>query len=579
MLLSAVGLMAFTACADDKYDLGDLDTTIGVGSEEGLTLPTSSTRQIYLRDLLDLDDSDNVIIKENGDYAFVQESGEVETVKVSIDKIWVTENQSLPISLPIDLGIDLPAQAVGQTIIIPAGSISGEIYELKYSGEKPEEIKSLTSVDTEGHFDVNILFSENLPRFIPNFKTFKVEFPEYMEIETPDNPSYKEGNSTVIVSNVQTDKPLVVKVEIKRLNVDGKDLKIDDKEFMMNGAVNVSVEWDAHDVTLESTSLDGLELNSAMEIKDLAINGAKGSFSPRIELNDLGDVTIGELPDFLTEDGVKLDIYNPQIVIDIESTLPVAGYLDGTLEATLKDGGRISVNIPPVTIKANDTSRILICRNKAAIEDYSAYTDVQDAELDKIISALPNISTISFKAVAGSDPVENSEIYLGKEYFITPSYTIEAPLAFGAGAEIVYSDTWDGWNEDLEDLDFANSAYVSVTADIINRIPAYLTMDAQAIDVNGNPVNGVTVDVVGNIAASADGETPAKTPISITIKQDSKNALKNVDGLVFTIAVAASDANKQNPIEGITLNADKHSLLADNIKVTIKGKVVIDTDD
>ena len=145
-------------------------------------------------------------------------------------------------------------------------------------------------------------------------------------------------------------------------------------------------------------------------------------------------------------------------------------------------------------------------------------------------------------------------------------------------AWIVYNDTLDGWNEDVQDLEFASNAYVRVTADIENCIPTYLTMKARAIDVDGKEMSDVKVTVDGNIAASEDGNTPKSSPITIKIEQNGKNGLKNLDGIIFSIEASASEGGN-TPIVGQTLNAKKHSLTAKNIKVTLVGKLVVKSDD
>lgn len=586
MFLSAVGLMTFTACADDKYDLGDLDTTIGVGSDEGFTLPTSSTKEIFLDDLLDLGNSNSVIIKENGDYVFQQKGEAVAPIHPMIDRVTISDNGSFDIPVAIEIpnlpSIDL-SPFIGTIIPGTGSSIHEKIYTLKYHGTKPNEINSLKSVDTDGDFNVNIIFSENLSKFIPNFKTLKVEFPSYMEIETPDNPSYKESTNIVNASGVSTATPLVVSVKIKKLNFEAEmaeddKLEVDGDQIIMEGSVKVAIAWD--DIVVGSDNLNNLRLNSAMQIENLAITGATGSFSPKIELNNLGNAAIGNLPDFLTNENVKVDLYNPQIVVSIESDLSVPGFLNGTLTAQKEDGTAISsVNISNMGINAVEDnggiSHIMICRRAENIPDTITEVKVVD-ELKDIILALPYASTISFSAEAGVNPSrEDSKIELGKEYTILPSYNIEAPIAFGRDARIVYTDTLDGWNDGIQDYEFADKAYVRITADIENRIPAHLTMNAHAIDINGNQIDNLIVNIDSNIKASKDGNTSETSPISITIEQKAPNALKAVDGIIFTIEAAASDESE----EGITLNAKKHSLLAKNIKVTLMGKVVIKSED
>ena len=584
MVLSAVGLMTFTACTDDKYDLGDLDTTIGVGSDEGLTLPMSSTKEILLDDLLELNNNESVFIKENGDYVFKQSSGDVAPVHPTIDKIAVIDQGSA--EFPVVLDVDLPADLtplVGEIIAGTANEIpSAVIYTLEYRGEKPAEINSLETVNTEGRFSVNINFSESLSRFIPNFKSFQIEFPSYMEIGLPQEFATEfevKGHVLQAKNGVSTRKGLNLDVNITKLTFDGNELKMDDDQIVMEGSVKVAMAWD--DIVVGSATLGELRLDSKLEIENLAIVGATGSFSPKIELNDLGSVTIGALPDFLTNENVNVDLYNPQIVVSIKSDLSVPGYLEGTLVAHKKDGLNVAVNIPKVKINAAEenggVSHIMICRRNENIPDTITDMAVVD-DLSAIIEALPYVNTISFNAIAGATPVSGSQIELGKAYTVKPSYSIEAPIAFAENARIVYSDKLDGWNDDIQDYEFADEAYLRVTADIENRIPAYLTMAAHAINLSGNKIDNLTVTVDSDIDASQDGNETKTTPIGITIRQKAPSALKAVDGIVFTIEAAAA-ADGKSPVEGVTLNAYNHSLLAKNIKITLVGKLVIKSDD
>ena len=107
-------------------------------------------------------------------------------------------------------------------------------------------------------------------------------------------------------------------------------------------------------------------------------------------------------------------------------------------------------------------------------------------------------------------------------------------------------------------------------------MPAYLTVDAKAVDIDGNEMGDDEISVVVNttVAASEDGETPAETALSIDLKQVGEGALKRLDGIVFNIEAAASDGNKA--VVGKTLNATKHSLVAKDIKVRLVGKIIGD---
>ena len=588
MFLSAVGLMAFTACSDDKYDLGDLDTTIGIGSDDGLTLPTSSTKQIVLDDLLELNNSETVIIKDNGDYMFHQQGDDADPAHPNIDKISISKGgtSDVPVNIKFSaLPADYESLPVGSPLSGTAGSIYEEIQTFDYKDTYPEEVKLLKSADTEGSMEINIMFTEDLNGFISSFKTFDVEFPQYMEIDvqSTSQDKYDMSGNVLKFVNVPTNKPLVIKAEVKKLlfvELDERNkLTMDKENIIMKGDIKVNVTYD--DAVKGNGNVNNLQINSTMALNNLTIVSATGCFSPKIEMADLGGMTLDDLPDFLTDENVVVDLYNPQIVINIESDMSVPGFLKGVLVAKDQNGNEMSrVNVPEMSINAVENnggkSKILICRRSEGI-DYSEYTDVKEVDnLSDIVHKVPY--TISFETEARADDSrDDSHLMFGHDYTITSSYSMEAPLAFGKDARIVYNDTLDGWNDDIQDYEFADNSYLRVTTDMENRIPAYLLMSAQAIDVNGNYIDNLKVEIDKTIAASEDGVTPKTTPLVITIKQKAPNALKIVDGIVFTIEAMASDGT--NTVEGITLNAKNHSLLAKDIKITLVGKVIIKSDD
>ena len=73
-----------------------------------------------------------------------------------------------------------------------------------------------------------------------------------------------------------------------------------------------------------------------------------------------------------------------------------------------------------------------------------------------------------------ADLRQEMTIEFGRNYRIEPSYEIYAPLAFAEDAVIAYADDFDGWNDDLDDLELTEGTYVRLTADAQNLVPATL---------------------------------------------------------------------------------------------------------
>ena len=115
-----------------------------------------------------------------------------------------------------------------------------------------------------------------------------------------------------------------------------------------------------------------------------------------------------------------------------------------------------------------------------------------------------------------------------------------------------------------------------MTANVESRVPVYLDIKAEPMDENGNVISSakLNVEIPNGINASADGKQTVTTPISIKISQLEDDALKQLDGLRFTVTGAASKDGKS--VTGITLNARDHTLKLTDILVKLKGKVIGD---
>lgn len=125
-----------------------------------------------------------------------------------------------------------------------------------------------------------------------------------------------------------------------------------------------------------------------------------------------------------------------------------------------------------------------------------------NANLSKLIETIPD--NITFSANASADQTNNYRFELGHNYTVQPAYSVDAPIAFGENASIEYRDTLDGWNDNIKDFELAEGAYVNMDASIKSCVPAYMTVSAVPVDVNGNAISAdeLSVEVTGSVEAS-----------------------------------------------------------------------------
>lgn len=590
-LLSCGLLTLGTGCTDNDFDLSKIDTTIGIGGD-GLTLPTNSTENIMLDDFLELNNSDLVSIADNGDYMFHKEGDDCTPAHPNIDKVVVTSqgiNNNFKVAVVVPPSALLSGRKLSKRAkkidLIKAG---GKVAEFEYVGNAPKEIEDLTSAGVAAPVTIRVNLSNDLKNFVPKFKELTLQIPSYMHLDitscSPNSYSYNPKTGKITLTDVSTASNIVIEGMVNMLDFKATPTtnnkltfvanKKNEGKVNMKGEIETSISFDEINANVTSIPSD-LHLSAVMSMDDITITSAKGKFNPDIDLGNLGNIEINDVPDFLTGDEVNVNLHNPVIELKIGSDIAVTGKVSGTIVATFDNGKpNRSVDIPKMTIKPNANTRICICKHKEGVNATNYDEVVEVPNLSDIFATIPK--TIKFNADASADATQEAEVKLGHQYTITPKYNITAPLAFDAGANISYTDSFDGWNEDIEDCEFAEGTYIELTADIENKLPAYLDVNADAIDVDGNKMSQdlIEVKVSNSIAASTDGVQAKTTPIIITLREKKSGMLKKVDGLKYNIKLAAGEGN--DAIVGKTINAYHHTITAKNIKVKLVGKIIAD---
>lgn len=575
--MTLLGGLALASCVNSDYDFNEVDATMGFGGE-GLELPGSSTDTIKLADVLDLGDDDCVKVRPNGDYVFEQVGDNVEPAQPEIAPISVTQRQS--VSYDIDINVEPATWSAGDaravTVVLSA---DGDMQSFEYDGDKPAEVVGLDYAETDANLSFSLHFPAGLSSVVASLDEISIQMPSFMELSDVSanigaDGSWSIDGSRIVFSDITTSRDLTVSAKVSRLRFGVSDelgsLGIDGDKIVLDGRVHVSMNSVA---TVSGGSIEGLTASSDFAIDDMQITSVTGRFDPEIDLDNLGDVEITGVPDFLTDGNVRVDLYNPQILLTLNSDLNMGGFVGGTL-TSWKDGQPIaSVTVPEMAVRAGGMTEMCICRNGEGIEGFDVVQVVP--ELSTLIDTIPD--RITFEGTARADRNQTCEFELGHRYTVQPAYRVEAPIAFAENAQIVYKDTIDEWHEDIEDFELSDNSYITFTANIENRVPAYLTLSAYAIDVDGQRMGDdeIKVEVSNTVIASADGATSSETPLTIRVSQNDGRALSRLDGLVFDVTASASDGGA-NSVEGMTLNSEKHFLIARDIKIKLVGTLIGD---
>ena len=579
LLLASLLTLGFsvTGCTNDDYDFDQIDATMGFGSGE-LEIPASSTMNIPLSDILELEEGGSVKIAANGDYLFQLTGSGASSASPMISPIVLRGN-----SYSNTLTLNANSAAKGTRA---AGShlsfVSPKELMFKYNGTDAA-VKSLKSAEVAGEIELKInLTLGGLSSAITNIDKATLTLPGYLEI------SHVSGNgngvpmvngSKITVENVSTSRNLQLTIKAKKLDFANQDAygKVvigNNGSIKMDGYFDLGIEAN---VTGVPTS--ALSIGANVTVNDITLKSATGIFDPEINISSLGDVSVTGVPDFLSEDGVRADLDNPQIILSIKNDMDAAAKVSAKVISTKNGQNLATVQLPEMNICKTTVvpvTKICICRHNTEelTAQYGAANVYEVSNLATLINQhIPDhvqITDVKTKA----DLSQEMTIEFGRYYHVVPSYEIYAPLAFAEDAVIEYADDFDGWNDDLDDLELSEGTYVRLTADAQNLVPATLIVEATPLGLEGTDIsNLIEVNVKkGTVKASADGVTAENSPLEIELREKVKGGLQKLDGLSYKVKGKAS--HDGTTVTGINLNSEKHTLKLENIKVKLVGKVI-----
>lgn len=215
LLLASLLTLGFsvTGCTNDDYDFDQIDATMGFGSGE-LEIPASSTMNIPLSDILELEENGSVKIAANGDYLFQLTGSGASSASPMISPIVLRGNSY---SNTLTLNANSAAKCTRA-----AGShlsfVSPKELMFKYNGTDAA-VKILKSAEVAGEIELKInLTLGGLSSAITNIDKATLTLPGYLEI------SHVSGNgngvpmvdgSKITVKDVSTSSNLQLTIKAK----------------------------------------------------------------------------------------------------------------------------------------------------------------------------------------------------------------------------------------------------------------------------------------------------------------------------------------------------------------------------
>ena len=547
------------SCVDNEYDLSkDLDMTMTVGGEN-LTIPASNTKNITLEKIFDLDEGSTVKADANGNYALSQ-TGEGSDTRVSIEDITINANEIALQSASTELNFSQS----------PNGTLEATVDDkTSFSIDKRNvttDVTELYSSDVimPASLNMNIAGSNALVLK----KGFKVEFPSYLTVRTTDNRVVITEENVLTFTqdiNVSQASPLNIRLNITHIDFESMG---EGKGLVAPGHLVI-----ADDIKISGTSTTTggsaiqMIMNTAFKIDEIQLTQVTAQVDPEINVS-IDPITINNLPDFLKDEKVKIDMTDPKIYLTVSNTSPVEVNFSGVLKSY--KNGQLIASVPVgqapnlITIPGDQPDNYIICLHRLNENVEKANASVTVENLNDLIATIPDEIRMDNIETKAAD--KKCTIDLGSTYNVKTDYEINAPLEFNEGTNIVYSDIINDWNKDIKDLSVKE---LVVSMEATNTIPLTMDMTVNAIDKDGKTLNEISTTVSSKIAAGISDKGVA-TPLEITLKATDANVFKQLDGLSYEVSATSSAETS-----GKILNKNQY-LRLDKMIIKVKGGVTVD---
>lgn len=575
-LLCAVCGFALTACVDDKYDVDSIDLTMGLGSD-GLGMTLGATEKIYLGDMLNVDE-DDLWHKDANNLFYLVQNGttsfnyHVQDVTTKIDEAKLTPEVEVFNFDRIGLQVSVTLDAGKSLTDIPGFSLTKvdaeENFNFNMTGvmEDIVSIKSITPKSSTSRFKLVLEILSNTGSqdfYFKRIEGMKITFPDFIRSNDLTNQTKTFENQT---SLAQTNRLTLGTISLDEVVLTDENLgmPIENGEINLNEKIKMEGSFDVctkRNVTLGPGSyinvrlIVTLEGNAPENGKILVdLDKVSGVYNPTVHVGDVAPFDIAEqLPDFLKDNTVKIDVANPTIKFNVDlSEVPMSFQFQGKMWGLDKNGQATSepIYFPKqtagyATLNKHDRAGVYFYQGNSPYDPdgVEAGANIYDVpNLSKLIDPIPE--NIKVDMPDGSVRIKQGElntITLGRDYNAGIDYEIFIPFEFNSKLNILYRDTTDCMNDDLKDY---QASGVTVTAEAKNTVPLKLTVELKALDIWGNEI-ALAHPATGTIEAapSNNGEKTSPFSVNVTFKQPSD--LSRVDRFAFLVKAAADQPDGQ----------------------------------
>lgn len=322
-----------------------------------------------------------------------------------------------------------------------------------------------------------------------------------------------------------------------------------------------------------------LTMTMHVTLGEMTANSVTGVIQPNIDA-ETTKIELNDLPDFLKDEETRLDISNPVILLRANNPLETPVEVDAVL-TPMKDNAQIDgkeVKVgsgngkTPVVLASGENVIALSRTGESSLEGVTANVKVED--INNLLETIPDDIVVDLQPV-----VRNNEDYytaeLGRAYEMPSSYEVDVPLSFEQNLNIVYNDSVQDLNKDLNDLDKVILKKANVLLTVDNAIPLKLQLEPENVlikDVYGNELTAVKKTIEEDkqyVTESTDGEKPVTSELVLNLTSEDTAFLSKIDRICFKLTAVPGSAT------GVPLK-DTQWLKVTSFKLSVPGGVNVD---
>lgn len=562
------------SCVDNKYDLDkDIDMTINVGGEH-LTIPAGSSDTAYLSKIIEVEEGDILQPDATTRVYHLTKKDDIDVKPTTVKEVTISETTTKLEETKI---VNTTSSLINEDVTEGINTLGDFKAESNNIDEALKELGALyakTPVDLILTIDFANTGDLSFAKVKAN--NLKIIFPDYIVFKAEEGI---QGHELILDGQVLSENgssySRTLKVEGYKFSENaGAGKKPNGGTLTIEGVISMEGEV----VTSGVSGTGILSLVPKTVLREMTANSVTGVIQPEIKA-ETTNIELNDLPDFLKDEETRMDITNPVILLRAENQLETPVEVDAVLTPMKGnaqiDGKEVKVGSgygkTPVVLASGKNVIALSRTGECTIEGVTSNVKVED--INNLLETIPDDIEVDLQPVVRNEDYYTAE--LGRAYEMPSSYEVDVPLSFEQNLNIVYNDSVQDLNKDLNDLDKVILKKANVLLTVDNAIPLKLQLKPENVlikDVYGNELTAVKKTIEEDkqyVTESTDGEKPVTSELVLNLTSEDTAFLSKIDRICFKLTAVPGSAT------GVPLK-DTQWLKVTSIKLSVPGGVNVD---